>query len=148
LWKQDLEKLIKGQNLTNAKDKFEMTRKVLTGDALAIFQEKAFAEIVKDDAFYMKCLDALALHVFLKNALTHQKAWMHCSEFTYKLLMVKMQTWVARLNEINIMLSKLKPFFSKAQMLEEEDFFEIIEYRIQAPWKVRPEFHSGEPHFD
>jgi hypothetical protein len=84
LWKHDLVKLIKGQDLMNAKDKFEMTRKVLTGDTLAVFKEAAFAQIVEDDNSYTVCMDALALHVFPKNALTHQKAWMRCSEYAHK----------------------------------------------------------------
>jgi hypothetical protein len=137
LWKCNLKKLIKGQNLENAADKFEMTRKVLEGDALAVFDEKAFAKIIEDEDSFRNCLEALATHVFLKNALTHQNAWMHCSESTYKPLKVKMRTWVARLNEINVMLSKFPPFFSEAQMLEDEDFIKTIEYRIPAAWRVK-----------
>jgi hypothetical protein len=84
LWKHDLVKLIKGQNLMNAEDKFKITRKVLTGDALSVFQEAAYAQVIKDDNSYMVYMDALALHVSLKNALTYQKAWMQCSENMHK----------------------------------------------------------------
>jgi NACalpha-BTF3-like transcription factor len=137
LWKRDLDKLFKGQNLSNAEDKFEMTRKVLTGDALAVFQEAAYAQIVEDDNSYAICIDALALHVFPKNALTHQKAWMRRSEYAHKPIKAKTRTWVARLNEINQMLAQFPPFFSEAQMLEEDELIEIIEYGIPTSWRVK-----------
>jgi hypothetical protein len=114
-----------------------MTRKVLTGDALAVFQEAAYAQIVEDDNSYAICIDALALHVFPKNALTHQKAWMQRSEYAHKPIKAKTRTWVARLNEINQMLAEFPPFFSEAQMLEEDELIEIIEYGIPTSWRVK-----------
>ena len=55
LWKCNLKNLIKGQILKMPK--FEMMRKVLEGDALAVFNEKAFAKIVEDEDSFRNCLD-------------------------------------------------------------------------------------------
>jgi NACalpha-BTF3-like transcription factor len=82
-------------------------------------------------------MDALALHVFPKNALTHQKAWMRCSEYVHKPAKATTRTWVVRLNEINQMLAEFPPFFSEAQMLEEDELIEIIEYGIPTTWRVK-----------
>jgi hypothetical protein len=62
LWKRDLDKLIKGQNLERAEEKFEMARKVLDGDALAIFNEEAHAEVIKDDDSFKKCVSQATSH--------------------------------------------------------------------------------------
>jgi hypothetical protein len=43
-----------------------MARKVLKGDALAIFNEKAHDEVVEDDESFKKCIEGLAKHVFPK----------------------------------------------------------------------------------
>jgi hypothetical protein len=78
------------------------------------------------------------LHVYPKNALTHQKAWMQCSKYAHKPIKAKTRTWVVtRINEINQMLAQFPPFFSKAQMLEEDKLIEIIEYGIPTSWRVK-----------
>jgi hypothetical protein len=145
LWKRDLDKLIKGQNLERAEDKFEMARKVLEGDALAIFNEKAHDEVVEDDESFKKCLEGLANHVFPQNALTNQKAWLRRSDDVYKKPHIKTRTWVARLNEINLMLKEFPPNFSADQMIQEEDFNEIIEFRIPNTWRAKMVDHSFVP---
>ena len=111
-----------------------MARKVLEGDALAIFNEKAHDKVIKDDKSFKKCIEGLAKHVFPKNALTNQKAWLHHSDNMYKKPNVKTRTWVARLNEINLMLKEFPPNFSADQMIQDEDFNEIIEFRIPNTW--------------
>ena len=70
LWKRDLDKIIKGQNVTRPNDKYEMARLVLYGDALAIFDKEALTLVQEDEENFQKCLKALANHVFPKNALS------------------------------------------------------------------------------
>ena len=109
LWKKDLEKLIIGQNLELAGDKFAMTRKVLEGDALAVFNQHAHAAVEESDETYKECMEGLAKHIFPKNALLHQKAWLHHSKDVMKKPDVKVRTWISRLSEINIMLKEFPP---------------------------------------
>ena len=97
LWKKDLEKLIISQNLELAGDKFTMTCKVLKGDALADFNQHAPAAVEENDETYKECMEGIAKHIFPKNALSHQKAWLHCSKDVMKKLDVKVRTWISRL---------------------------------------------------
>jgi hypothetical protein len=48
LWKRDLDKIIKGQNMTRPKDKFEMARRVLYGDTLAVIDKEAHTLVQAD----------------------------------------------------------------------------------------------------
>jgi hypothetical protein len=137
LWKKDLEKLIIGQNLEHAGDKFAMTRKVLEGDALAVFNQHAHAAVEESESSYIKCMEGLAKHVFPKNALSHQKAWLHRSEDVMKKPDVKVRTWISRLSEINIMLQEFPPKFSNEQMLDDAEFIEIIEFGIPDTWRAK-----------
>ena len=73
LWKKDLEKLIIGQNLELASDKFAMTCKVLEGDTLAVFNQHAHAAGEESDDTYKECMEGLAKHIFPKNALLHSR---------------------------------------------------------------------------
>jgi Zn-dependent peptidase ImmA (M78 family) len=75
-WKRDLYKIIVGQNITRAQDKFTMAHRLLHGDALAIFGASTIGkDETKDDDFEM-VMRGLAAHVFPKNALATQKAWL------------------------------------------------------------------------
>jgi hypothetical protein len=72
LWKKDLNKVLVGQNVLSAPDKFAMTRRLLDGDALAAFNTKASTCSQETDTNYTLCMQALSTHVFPKNALTIQ----------------------------------------------------------------------------
>ena len=133
-WKKDLEKLIISQNLELAGDKFTMTRKVLEGDALAVFNQHAHAAVEENCKTYKECMEGLAKHIFLKNALLHQKAWLHHSEDVMKKPDVKVRTWISRLSEISILLKEFQPKFSMDQMLNDAEFIEILEFSILDSW--------------
>ena len=117
-----------------AGDKFAMTRKVLEGDALAVFNQHAHATGEESDNDYKECMEGLAKHIFLKNALLHQKAWLHHSKDMMKKPDVKVRTWISRLSEINIMLKEFPPKFSTEQMLDDTEFIEILEFGIPDTW--------------
>ena len=134
LWKKDLEKLIIGQSLELASDKFTMTRKVLEGNALAVFNQHAHAAVEETEANYETCMEGLAKHVFPKNALLHQKAWLCHSKDVMKKPDVKVRTWISRLSKINIMLKEFPPNFSDEQMLDNNEFIEILEFSIPDTW--------------
>jgi hypothetical protein len=137
LWKRDLDKVIKGQNVTRPTDKYEMARRVLYGDALAVFDKEALTLVQEDEESFQKCLKALANHVFPKNALSSQKAWLRHSDDVKKKPNMPTRTWTARLQEINQMLSEFPPTFSKIQRISDEDFVEVIEYGIPYSWRAK-----------
>ena len=80
LWKRDLDKIIKGQNMTRPVDKYAMARRVLEGDALATFDEQALTLGIKSEENFIKSMEVLATHIFPKLALSIQKAWLHHSD--------------------------------------------------------------------
>jgi hypothetical protein len=80
LWKRDMNKVIKGQNVTRPSDMYEIAQRVLYEDALAIFNKEALTLVQEDEENFQKCLKALANHLFPKNALNSQKAWLHHSD--------------------------------------------------------------------
>jgi hypothetical protein len=137
LWKRDLDKIIKGQNVTRPTDKYEMARRVLYGDAQAMFDKEALTLVQEDEENFQKCLKALANHVFPKNALSSQKAWLRRSDDVKKKPTMSTRTWTARLQEINQMLSEFPPSFSRTQRVSDEDFVEVIEYRIPHSWRTK-----------
>jgi len=136
LWKRDLDKVIKGQNVQRPTDKYEMARRVLDADALAIFNKEALTLVQEDEVNFKKCLQALADHVFPKNALSSQKAWLRRSDDVKKKADMSTRTWTARLQEINQMLMEFPPF-SKTQKLSDADFVEVIEYGIPHSWRTK-----------
>jgi hypothetical protein len=144
-WKKDLDKIIKGQNVTRPKDKFEMARRLLHGDALAVFDKEALTLVQEDEDSFQKCLTAVALHIFPKNALSSQKAWLRHSDDVRKQPNMPTRTWTARLQEINQMLSEFPPAFSITQRLSDDDFVEIVEYGIPHSWRTKMAEHGFVP---
>jgi hypothetical protein len=114
-----------------------MARRVLYGDALAVFDEEALTLVQEDEESFKKSLEALAHHVFPKNALSSQKAWLRRSDDVKKKPNMSTRTWMARLQEINQMLSEFPPTFSKTQRISDEDFVEVIEYGIPYSWRAK-----------
>ena len=144
-WKKDLDKVLKGQNVTRPKDKFEMARRLLHGDALAVFDKEALTLVQEDEESFQKCLRAVALHVFPKNALSSQKAWLRRSDDVRKQPSMVTRIWAARLQEINQELSEFPPAFSIDQRLSDDDFVEIVEYGIPHSWKTKMAEHGFVP---
>jgi hypothetical protein len=95
LWKRDLDKVIKGQNVTRPTDKYKMARRVLYGDALAVFDKEALTLVQEDEESFQKCLKALANHGFPMNAFSSQKAWLHHSDDIKKKPTMSTRTWTA-----------------------------------------------------
>ena len=114
-----------------------MARRVLHGDALAVFDKEALTLIQEDEESFQMCLKALANHVFPKNALSSQKAWLRRSEDVKKKPTMSTRIWTAQLQEINQMLSECPPAYSKTQRILDEDFVEVIEYGIPYSWRAK-----------
>jgi hypothetical protein len=145
MWKRDLHKIIKGQNITQAADKFEMTKRVLEGDALAVFEKIELDLAEKTEETFVQALRALATHVFPNNALSNQKSWLRRNEAAWKKKDVVTRTWVARLHEINEMLTEFPPNFNADQKLADDEFMEVLEYGVPPQWKATMVKHGFTP---
>jgi hypothetical protein len=137
LWKRDVYKIIKGQNITQPQDKFTMVRRLLSGDALSVFD--TFAETRNEalETDFTATMHALAMHIFPRNALANQKSWLRRSRQARKTNELKTRRWVARIQEINMMLPEFPPEYSEEQKLRSEDLIEILEYGIPNTWKAK-----------
>jgi hypothetical protein len=136
-WKRDLLKIITGQNITRVIDKFTMAKRLLHGDALAVFEANASSMDLIEDEDFEVALAELAMHVFPKNALTNQKSWLRRSADARKVSGTLTRQWVARLREINLMLPEFPPDFDDSQKLRPEDVSDILEYGIPTKWKAK-----------
>ena len=136
-WKRDLHKIIVGQNITRAQDKFTMTKRLLHGSALAIFERSAASKDLSSNDAFEEALKDLAKFVFPKNALMNQKSWLRRSTNARKTSETPARNWVARLQEINMMLPDFPPDFNQSQMMRPEDVTEILEFGIPKSWKAK-----------
>ena len=75
-FKRDLDKSIAGQNITDGPGKYAMTRRLLAGDALAVFNAEAEQAGTETTAHYQAVMRLLGRHVFLQRALRVQKRYM------------------------------------------------------------------------
>jgi hypothetical protein len=136
-WKRDLYKVITGQNITRAQDKFTMARRLLHGDALAAFENFAMNKDETKNEDFEATMRELAKHIFPKNALANQKAWLRCSKRARKDNETLTRRWVARIQEINMMLPEFPPDFDDTQKMRSEDVLEVLEYGIPQKWKAK-----------
>jgi hypothetical protein len=143
LWKKDLNKVLVGQNVLSAPDKFAMTRRLLDGDALAAFNTEASACSQETNVNYIRCMQALSTHVFPKNALTIQRQWFH--RYLHKRVENSMREFVARINEINAMMEEFPPGFKKSQMINDSEMKDLLEFAIPISWRVKMAEHAFRP---
>jgi hypothetical protein len=94
-WKRDLYKIIIGQHITRAQDKFTMAHRLLHGDALAVFEANTIGKDETKNEDFEVVMRGLAKHVFPKNALVNQKAWLRQSRHARKTNDLLMRRWVA-----------------------------------------------------
>jgi hypothetical protein len=145
MWKCNLNKIIKGQNITQAADKFEMMKCILEGDALAVFEKIELDMAVQLDETFVQALQALVTHVFPNNALSNQKSWLRRNEAAWKKKDVVTRTWVARLHEINEMWVEFPPNLNANQKLADDEFIEVLEYGVLPHWKAAMVKHGFTP---
>jgi hypothetical protein len=114
-----------------------MAKRLLHGDALAIFEAVTSAmDQLEDDEFELAIVE-LTIHVFPKNALTNQKSWLRRSSSARKASGMLTRQWVARIREINLMLPDFPPDFDDSQKLRSDDLIDILEYGIPTKWKAK-----------
>ena len=125
--------IFKGQNLTNGVDQFVMTRRLLDGQALSVFENEVTTESLGETTADLdKALDAVTKDVFPTNALAQQKRGMR--RFIKKPLTMKISHLVARLTELNDQLTKY-PYATDSSKLSEDEIKEILEFAIPNRWK-------------
>ena len=126
--------MLKGQNVTQGPASYPVTKTLLKGDALTVFEQAEIAGGNQTVPHFNKCLDDVAEHVFPEKAGQIQKRYMQRNLRFTKDLTVK--EWVARVQELN---RYLKDFLAHnanpTQPLDKDELLDILEFGVPASWR-------------
>ena len=123
-----------GQNLTASSTKFAMTRRLLVGDSLTHFNDKA-ASFKDDDGVAIEIDDNLEASlravtgtILNKKALSTQKRYMR--RIIRKPKDMKIRMYCARFAELNKYLESFPPYTGASQCLPQDEVLEHLEFAI------------------
>ena len=131
-FQRDLNRVIIGQNITTGPPKYAMARRLLEGDALAKFNERAVENGTETNEHFAIVLQELTTHVLPQKALAYQKRYMR--RFMRKPRALKIRLFVARATELNSYLRQFPPF-ADGQELQQDEMMDIFESAIPASWQ-------------
>jgi hypothetical protein len=142
IFQRDLERILIGQNITVAENKYAMVRRLLEGDALAVFNKKASELQDETDANFTAVLQAVTTHVFPQRALAYQKRYMR--RYMRKPRTMTTREFAARITELNGYLSKFPPF-GQGQELAQEEINDILEFGVPNSWQKNMVLQGFDP---
>ena len=129
---KDMEQVFVGMNAQTGPAKYALIRRVLTGDARAIFDNAAEKQGTETNANLKACIEALKKHTFPPRALTLQRRFMR--RFFRKSRDQSTRDYVARLIQVNDYL----PHFPEADAtakLTDEQLMEVLEFGVPNSWQ-------------
>ena len=140
LFRENLEKVLKGQDLKTAEEKFAVARRLLKGDALTAFNSAAATAGVgaHKGAITMpnfnRAMAGLTRHVFPLKAAQKQQRWMR--RYIRKPIELNTREWVARIREINEYLPKFPEIREgvPVEKLPDDALLDILDQGIPAGW--------------
>ena len=97
-WRRNVNRALTGQGITNGPGKYILTRKLLDGDSLMVFNVKLTQIGMETNTHYEQVMDALTEHVFPIKALQSQKRFMR--RFLRKPRDMKARDFVSRACEM------------------------------------------------
>ena len=128
---RDLIKAIDGQNITTGPGKYAMARRLLAGDALAVFNQRAVEVGNETGDHFLQVLNRLTSHVFPQRALRMQKRYMRCQMTKPRNMTTR--EYVVWVNKINSYLDLLT-LFGENQQLPEDEILDLLEFGVPATW--------------
>jgi hypothetical protein len=143
-FRANVDKVLQGQHVTTGPAKFLVARRLLTGDALSVFNA-ALDELGTSETnnSYELCMDALARHVFPKRASQLQKRYMR--RFVRKPASITTKQFAARLQELNAYLPKF-PTAASGQTavtkLDDDEVVDIMEFGVPRSWQRKMVEHD------
>lgn len=132
LFQRDLHRVLNGQNITTGPQKFTMTRRLIHGDTLAVFDAAAQEHGNETNVTFLQCLKDVTTHIFPKRALAFQKRYMRRN--LRKPRDMTTREFSARLSELNQYLKQFPPFEDN-QELDEDEIIDIVEHAIPRSWQ-------------
>ena len=128
----NLKRLFEGQNITTGPLKFSMARKLLIGESLSLFEEKASTVGAETLDQFDVCLRAVTNKVFPMKAINTQ------NRYTKKILRkpkdMRIRDFLARFKELNKYLEEFPPYNAN-QELPEDEIILILESAIPSKWQ-------------
>ena len=141
-WKRDLGRVLQGQNVTTGPGKYNMTRRLLEGDALAAFNVAATTHGNETNENFLRSIDDMTAHIFPARALQMQKRFMR--RFLRKPAGIKTREFVARVNEMNNFLREFPlPNGEAATALPKDEILDLLEFGVPNSWQkqfLMPQF--------
>ena len=143
-FRANVDKVLQGQHVTTGPAKFLVARRLLTGDALSVFNA-ALDELgtTETNNSYELCMDALARHVFPKRASQLQKRYMR--RFVRKPAGMTTKQFAARLQELNAYLPKFPtamPGQAAVGKLDDDEVVDIMEFGVPRSWQRKMVEHD------
>ena len=144
-----------GLNLTISSTKFAMTRRLLAGDSLTHFNDKAASfrdangRVVENDDHLEASLRAVTGTILNKKALSTQKRYMR--HIIRKPKDMKIRMHCARFAELNKYLESFPPYAGAGQCLPRDEVLEHLEFAIPNSWQkqmVMQGFVTLEPNIE
>lgn len=134
-----LGKVFVGQNVTTGPQKYAITRRLLTGDALSAFNSAAATAGNETLDHFKMATRGLISHVFPVRALQLQKQYMR--RYLRKPLETKIRNFMSRLVEINSYLTEFPPY-APNQSLPMDEVLEIATFAVPAKWQKAMNMHG------
>lgn len=142
LFRRDVNRVLVGQHATTGPLKYNMTRRLLDGEALATFEEAALDTGAETNANFELCMNHVATHVFPQRALRKQKHFMRGK--MRKDISMNVRTYVARINEINASLDQFPPFAAN-QQLPNDEIMDLLNGGIPKSWSTQMILQGFDP---
>ena len=142
LFQRDLLRILVGQNITTGPAKYAMTRRLIVGDTLAVFNQAATKRGAETVENFKLCLRDVTTHVFPQRALSRQKRYMRrhmrkTREFTTR-------EFAARLAELNAYLAEFPPF-EDDQGLAQDEIVDILNFGVPNTWQKNMVIQGFDP---
>ena len=130
----NLEKAINGQHITSGPERYELTERLLTGDALATFKLKTLEQGNRTVEHFNMVIAQLTAHIFPAHAYREQKCYMR--RFLKKPRSYSVREFSSRVQEINQYL----PLFPSeteepARCLPEDELKEVLFHAMPSTWR-------------
>ena len=143
MFRENVERVCKGQNVTDGPGKFLIARRLLEGDALAVFNGALPAGEQETSDNFEVCMNAVRDFVFPPRALLIQKRYLR--RFVRKQSGQKTRDFIAHLREINNYLLKFPPVNpgEVPQALSDDELLDLLEFGVPTTWQremVRQDF--------
>jgi len=133
-FKARFNRVITGQHMTTAVQKYACARRFLQGQALSTFNNMADDQPNENVANFALCLDHVNESMFPQKAYITQTRWMR--RFLKKPRDMKTRDYVNRVLELNGYLTEFPtPNNNQANKLEDDEIMDILEFSLPGRWR-------------